>query len=376
MKEPLGIYIHVPFCASKCAYCDFYSFSGEKKEIARYVERLISEIRRWGGALSAPPIDTLYFGGGTPSILSSGQIKAIIDVVKESFSLINPEITLEANPADQTKAFWQSVAEAGVNRVSLGVQSAVEEELHLLSRRHRNVDVIHTVAAVRAAGISNISFDLMLGIPSQTEESLMRSLDFSLSFSPCHISTYLLSLEKGTPLFERQAELDIPTPDTAADLYLAASKRLKQEGYQRYEISNFAIPGFASRHNTKYWLGEEYLGFGPSAHSFLRGKRFYYPREFESYLQQPTVVEDGSGGDLAETVLLRLRLADGLSRSQLVNRFPTEFPEDGWQRLWQKAAVFQAHGLVTRRGDTVALTDAGAVVSNAVIAALVEALGI
>lgn len=368
-KRLLGLYIHVPFCVSKCAYCDFYSLSGKTDLMARYVERLIQEIHRWGRALSAPPTDTLYFGGGTPSLLSAEQIKAIIDNAKESFSLSDAEITLEVNPAESLEAFFAAVAEAGVNRVSVGLQTAEQAELKLLSRRHSATDVSRTVTAARAAGIHNISLDLMLGIPGQTAVTLKRSVDFVAEQGVDHVSAYLLSLEPGTPLYARRETLPIPDADRAGELYLTACSMLREAGYERYEISNFAKNGAISRHNTKYWMGEDYLGLGPAAHSFVGGKRFYYPRDLAAYLQNPTEIADGAGGDPTETVMLRLRLKSGLSLSMLEERFSL-----ATDRLRQKAAWFAKNGLVRLEGDIISLTDRGAVVSNSVITELLETI--
>lgn len=364
-KQSLGLYIHVPFCVSKCAYCDFYSLSGDDSQKARYVERLIHQIDRWGRALSAPPTDTLYFGGGTPSLLSAEQITAIIDQVKRSFCLHDPEITLEVNPAEDLEGFFVAVGAAGVNRISIGMQSALPDELQYLSRRHTAEDVTRTVSAARSAGIERISLDLMLGIPGQTEDTLRKSIDFAVATGAEHISAYLLSLEPGTPLFQKQKELPLPDADRAGALYLAACSILREAGYERYEISNFAKNGAISRHNTKYWMGEDYLGLGPAAHSMVGGKRFYYPRDIAAYLEKPTEISDGTGGGLEEVIMLRLRLASGLSLATLREHFSVDTDP-----LLHKAALLARHGLLRLEGEVISLTDQGAVVSNAVITEL------
>lgn len=370
--KPIGIYVHIPFCVSKCAYCDFYSLAQNDGVMDEYTSKIVSEIYRWGSVLGTPPADTLYFGGGTPSLLNHKQIKAIIDAVKDVFSLKSAEITLEANPAEDLNEYFSLVAEAGVNRVSLGLQSAVESELKLLSRRHSLTDVEASVSAARKAGIDNISLDLMLGIPNQTKESLKQSVDFVLSQGVEHISAYLLSLEKGTALYNKRNTLNIPNEDEAGEFYLQVCRLLKNAGYDRYEISNFAKNNKISRHNTKYWLGEEYLGLGPAAHSFVGGKRFYYERDLKAYLTNPIEVCDGDGGGLSEFIMLRLRLKSGISLNDMVSRFGNEITLEALERVKQKANLFSKKGLLKFSRDEISLTDKGALVSNLIICEIVD----
>jgi len=274
MDSKLGLYIHVPFCIRKCAYCDFYSVPLNFSLADAYVNKIINELDRWGDILGCPPADTLYFGGGTPSLLESERILAIINKSKELFSLKNAEITMEVNPAERLNEYFENIVKAGVNRLSIGVQSANENELEFLSRRHSARDVVACANDARAAGIENISLDIMLGIPGQTKESLKKTVDFVLERSPQHISAYLLSLEEGTPLYKNRHNLNIPNDDEAGELYLYTCELLKAAGFERYEISNFAKGDRISKHNTKYWQGADYLGLGPAAHSFINGKRF------------------------------------------------------------------------------------------------------
>lgn len=374
IKKPIGIYIHVPFCVSKCSYCDFYSLQQDSALKKQYVQRIISEIHRWGRALGSPPADTLYFGGGTPSLLSANQIVAIIDSVKQQFSLKSSEITLEVNPAENLDEFFSVVAKGGVNRVSIGLQSANSDELKVLSRRHTANDVKRTVAAARAAGIRNISVDIMLGIPNQTKTSLKQSIDFVENLNVEHVSAYLLSLEAGTPLYNMQNKLNIPTADEAGELYLKACELLRNIGYNRYEISNFAKGNMISRHNTKYWMGEEYLGLGPAAHSFINGKRFYYERDIKGYLAEPKEIYDGSGGDLEEAIMLRLRLKKGIKLSELKSEFKDALTDTDIELINKTAEVFLKNGLVDFDGDAISLTDKGALVSNSVIASLLDCI--
>lgn len=364
----LGLYVHVPFCVSKCAYCDFYSIDHSEILSTAYTKQIVSEINRWGGMLEHPPADTLYFGGGTPSLLKSEEIKAIINAAKEQFSLKNAEITLEVNPAERLEEFFAEVAEAGVNRLSIGLQSSIPGELAFLSRRHSVSDVERTVKSARLSGIKNLSLDIMLGIPGQTKESLKKTVDFVLNEEPEHISAYLLTLEPRTPLYKNQDKYVIPDADEAGELYLYACELLSKGGYERYEISNFAKEGKISRHNCKYWVGDDYLGLGPAAHSLIKGKRFYYDRNLNDYLKHPLEIADGNGGGAEEYLLLRLRLTEGVSLKAFADCFPGEINEEKINRLTKKAELFYKNGLVLLSGDVISLTDKGAVVSNAVIA--------
>ena len=374
MNSKLGLYIHIPFCVCKCAYCDFYSLPLNDSIAKSYVNKIISELNRWGGILGCPPADTLYFGGGTPSLIKAEHIKAIIDAAKKSFLLKDAEITMEVNPAENLKDYLVSVANAGVNRLSIGFQSANEDELKILSRRHTVNDVLKCVKDARNAGIKNISLDIMLGIPNQTKESLKRTVDLCLECNPEHVSAYLLSLEKGTPLYKKSAELNIPNDDEAGELYLYATKLLKDAGYERYEISNFAKNGKISKHNTKYWQGTDYLGLGPASHSFLKGERFYYDRDISAYLLNPKEIPDGVGGTTEERLMLSLRLSSGLSLKAFEKEFPDILNIDKINRLAKKAELFAKNGLVSFDGDTISLTDEGALVSNSVIASFAEIL--
>ncbi len=374
MNSNLGLYIHIPFCVCKCAYCDFYSLPLNGYVANSYINKIISELNRWGGILGCPPADTLYFGGGTPSLVKSEQIKTVIEKAKELFLLKDAEITMEVNPAENLKEYLCEVAAAGVNRLSIGLQSANDDELKILSRRHTVSDVIKCVKDARNAGIKNISLDIMLGIPNQTKESLKRTIDLCLECNPEHISAYLLSLEKGTPLYNKSSELNIPSDDEAVELYLYAAKLLKNAGYERYEISNFAKSGKTSRHNTKYWQGVDYLGLGPAAHSCLKGKRFYYDRDINAYLQNPKEIFDGVGGTAEERLMLSLRLTSGLSLKAFEKEFPDILNQNIINRLAKKAELFAKNGLVSFDGDIISLTDEGALVSNSIIADLAELL--
>lgn len=359
--------MHVPFCYSKCAYCDFYSYGADVAVYEEYTKALCKHLESAGERLQRC-CDTLYFGGGTPSLLGGERIARLIKAAKRGFEFTkDAEITVEVNPADNLRHDFELMAEAGVNRLSLGVQSAIDTELTSLSRRHCNSDVERTVKDARKAGINNISLDLMLGIPHQTMETLKASLDFLLVQEPTHISCYMLKIEPETPFGKTGIEkLCLPDEDATADMYLFTSEYLRANGFEHYEISNFAKPGYRSRHNTKYWLCEEYLGLGPAAYSYLNGKRFRFERDSAQYLSCPTAVSDGDGGDFFEYCMLRLRLSDGIDFAELSRRFGREKTDI----LKAKAERFKSTELLTVSDSKLSLTVKGFLVSNTVISEL------
>lgn len=366
MNNKLGLYLHVPFCDSKCAYCDFYSYRADVAVFDRYTDTLCEHLKLAGEQLKRPA-DTLYFGGGTPSLLGGERLARLVSAAKDAFYLRDAEITVEANPADHLARDFEIMAAAGVNRLSLGVQSGIDRELKALSRRHSNADVVRTVKDALTVGIHNISLDLMLGVPHQTTETLKRSLEFLLEQEPTHISCYMLKVEPDTPFGKAdRTSLCLPDEDRTADMYLFTSEYLQKNGFEHYEISNFAKPGFRSRHNTRYWLCDEYLGLGPAAHSYINGKRFRFDRDTELYFSSPTVIDDGAGGDFEEYCMLRLRLREGIDLNELAGRFD----KDKTEALKAKAEKFKNSGLLEADDRHLALTVAGFLVSNAVISEL------
>ena len=366
MTNPLGLYIHIPFCAKKCNYCDFYSLAPNGDAKRHYINRICEELTKWGGQ-TVRPIDTVYIGGGTPSLLSEDELDRILSSVKASFTLQDDaEITCEINPGDNAEVFLSYAAKHGVNRISVGVQSANEDELKMLGRRHSFADAQKAVSAARKAGINNISADIMIGLPGSTADTLQNSIDKILSLSTEHLSAYILKLEQGTPFFKDGVIL--PDEDATADQYLMMCKAFERAGYEHYEISNFAKRGFQSRHNNKYWLCEEYIGIGPAAHSFFEGKRFYYPRSLEDFLESGHTLPDGSGGDKDEYIMLALRLSRGLKFKELWERFGTAVSP----KFIEKAKFFEKQGLLTVNDTGISLTDEGMLLSNAVISALIN----
>ncbi len=355
----LGLYIHTPFCKSKCNYCDFYSFAAEGDLIDSYTQRVTEEILKWGVRI-ARPIDSLYLGGGTPTLLGGENIEKIIFAAERSFGLHNPEITLECNPADDLSDTLKRAAAAGVNRLSIGVQSGNEDELKMLGRRHTILDAVRTVNDAKSVGIDNISVDLMIGLPESNLDKLKKSIDFVCSLAPSHISVYILKIEDGTPF--SKMKLSMPSDEEIESQYLFCAETLEKRGYNQYEISNFAKAGFESRHNLKYWNCDEYLGIGPAAHSFLSGKRFYYPRDIKSFMSGCEIIPDGEGGTYDEYIMLRLRLCEGIIFKEYEKRYGA-LPED----FIKTAKHLEKLGLIDVFADRICLTKKGFLLSNSVI---------
>lgn len=357
----IGLYIHIPFCKSKCPYCDFYSLRTGEADCESYASAVKSSLQSWAERTDKKA-DTLYLGGGTPSLLGGEKISRIVLAAKESFDC-DGEITVECNPSCVDGDFFKRIAAVGVNRVSLGMQSAVDSERKKLGRIADVKAVEQAIDKAHLAGIENISLDLMIGIPEQNEKSLAQSLEFCASSGATHISAYILKLEEGTWFYNNVQKLNLPDEDLTADLYLQMVGFLEESGFSQYEISNFAKPGYESKHNLKYWNCEEYLGIGPAAHSFLDGKRFYYPRDIKAFEKGDEPIFDCDGGDLQEYIMLRLRLSDGLIFSEAKKRF------DGFSKeeYIKKALLFERAGLVKTDENSISLTAQGFLLSNGII---------
>lgn len=362
-KNMTGIYIHIPFCKIKCPYCDFYSFKPDTNQKDSYLEAVLSCLLSYKDKIKGG-VDTIYFGGGTPSFFGGKRIKKIIDCIKDNYNVNNAEITVECNPSSVDKKLLGFLKEAGVNRISMGMQSAADTERKSLGRSSDKNQIASAVSLIKSHGIDNISLDLMLGIPHQTKESLKQSLDFVLSQDVKHVSAYILKIEEGTPF--SKMSLPLPDEDEVCELYLYAAEYLEEKGYEQYEISNFAKGGFESRHNLKYWHCEEYLGIGPSAHSFIGGERFYYPRDFSAFLESPLPVSDGKGGDEEEYIMLALRLREGLTKKGFYERFGKELPNG----LFEKALPFEKAELIEITEEGLRLTKKGYLLSNSIISTL------
>lgn len=285
-KTPLGIYIHVPFCRSKCVYCDFYSLpTKDDKLMENYLSAICAHIRESGQMAPGYRVDTVYFGGGTPTFFGADGMATILTAVRRNFDVANDaEITFEANPDSVSPHLLRRLRAEGFNRVSLGVQTDDDDLLKKLGRTHTYAQAVSAVQRIRKAGFKNLSLDLMYGLPGQSLAAWQQTLENVLSLNPEHMSCYGLKVEKNTPLYQIQDLCHLPDDDTQADMYLSAVDILKSKGFRQYEISNFARKGKISQHNMKYWTGGEYLGFGPDASSDFAGKRFSIVRSLPDYI--------------------------------------------------------------------------------------------
>lgn len=366
LNNMVGIYIHVPFCLRKCPYCAFYSVVYDWTKAGEYVAAAARNIRRYAPLMLSA--DTVYFGGGTPSLLSPDEVGAILDAVRQSFKLApDAEITLEANPSSVTRQSLEGYFNCGVNRISFGVQSACDNELKMLGRLHDFGRARDAVSAAMEAGIKNISCDIMLGTPLQTMDSLLLSIDRITALQVPHISCYMLKIEEGTAYDCDKIRKLAADDDLSADMYLRLCGELRSRGYDRYEISNFAKKGFESRHNMKYWRLDEYIGIGPSAHSLFEGKRTYVPSDLNLFLQsefQTELKEEESIDRLEEYVMLSLRTSDGISLKELKSMGADD------KAVSEKARDFCRAGFLEFDGDKITLTDRGALVSNGIICEL------
>lgn len=364
MKK-IGLYIHIPFCKSKCPYCDFFSIKMNDEEMNRYVDKVIERFDKYCN--DDIILDTVYFGGGTPSTLGTERIAKILNEINDKFTVDeNAEITMEMNPTSKELINFTVLKECGLNRLSIGMQSAVESEMKLLGRTHSQEDVINTVNLAKKSGIDNISLDLIIGVPTQTKESLKYSMDFCKSLGVKHISAYILKIEEGTKFYTIKDSLNMPSDDEQAEMYMYVSEYLESIGYSQYEISNYSLEGFESKHNTKYWRCEEYIGIGPSAHSFYNGERFYYNRSFEEFYNDKTNF-DCIGGTEEEFIMLNLRLKRGLIFKEYEEKYNKKFPEE----IIKKAKILEKAGLLTVDKEKVSLNRKGYLVSNAIICELI-----
>jgi oxygen-independent coproporphyrinogen III oxidase len=379
-----GIYIHVPFCRSRCSYCDFATGMYEGELAERYVSSLIMEITKWSEVETPSTADTIYFGGGTPSLLTPGQIERILKAVHDRFTVVaGAEVTIEMNPASVSSSDELSdqklrdFRRLGINRASFGAQTFDDRELKQLGRTHTSADIPSTFDRLRVAGFENLNFDLIAGLPGQTLAGWKRNLDEALKLRPDHLSLYLLDVHEGTPLADqiRSGMRPQPDDDLAGEMYQLMLDEVSAAGYEHYEISNFCLPGFQSRHNTKYWNGSAYYGFGCSAHSYDGSRRRWAnERDVSKYVdliesQRAPVVErtDLKEEDArSESIFLGLRLMQGLDLQNYHSRFGTDLRAEYEVEL---ARLCDA-GLIEINERLMRLTTRGALLSNEVFAAL------
>lgn len=387
-KKRLGIYIHIPFCLSKCAYCDFNSAPPSSDDIIpKYIDALIHHFESYADAARDYEVDSVFIGGGTPTSIPPSELFRLIKAVKKNFGLINPrassrvEFSVEANPATVQYSTLRRMRRMGVNRLSIGLQSANEDELKMLSRIHTRRDFLDSYKMAREAKFTNINVDLMFGIPCQTANSLSRTIRYVTSKHPEHISLYDLKIEPGTAFYRDYDKIApyLPGEDNEADMYRMAIDQLRDAGYLQYEISNFARPGHMCVHNLKYWNCDEYLGFGVSAHSYFNGNRFSFTPDLGRYIQGVTEPESKiritdeceeitERERMGEYVMLRLRLVAGIREEDFITRFGRSFGSI----YGKKCRKYIEGGYMIKDSDSYSLTPEGMFVSNYILSDILE----
>lgn len=357
-----GIYVHVPFCQKKCLYCDFYSVASNR-ELDRYLRALKIEAKKRAYELKGMDIETIYFGGGTPSLLSHQSIKELLDLLRSNYNVSSDaEITFECNPGDVEEVDIEHLLSYGVNRFSIGAQSFHDRLLRILGRRHSHQEILELYKSLRQAGVQNISIDLIYSIPTEEIQELHEDLEQLVSLSPEHISTYDLIYEEGTPLYEmrRKGEINELSEEVSIEMAHTVRQLLTKAGYQHYEISNFAKPSFRSKHNSNYWSGVPYIGLGPSAHSYIAPWRSWNASSLPLYTEQ---LLTGAGFlsreieyitpemEYEEYLITRLRTIEGISIAEMEKK-NFAIPEKSLSRLVDEE-------LLNQRGDCFALSDKG-----------------
>ena len=378
MDKTLGIYIHIPFCASKCGYCDFYSLAGCDRLMPKYQDALVEHIRESYPAFKSRYIDTVYFGGGTPSFYGADRLIELWDELRASGCVLKDcEVTLEANPDSTVYRELARLRREGFNRLSMGVQSANNDLLKLIGRRHNWKQCEVAMSTAREAGFDNVSVDLIYGLPSQTRSDWADTLMRVIELRPEHISCYGLTLEPGTPMYEKYNGSQIlPGDDEQADMYLYAVETLEHYGYRQYEISNFAIPGYESRHNMRYWRLQDYIGFGAGAHSCVDGARYSYIRDADMYivgvLRDLDIVDEYSAiSDVergSEYIMLGMRTVMGIEKDEYAQHYRADFAP-----IEKALRVFEKKGWTVCSDGRWHFTAQGFLLSNLLIGALLEA---
>ena len=377
MMERLSLYIHIPFCVKKCEYCDFYSLCDLSLK-TKYVNALIAQIKDFRSEAKNKLVDTIYFGGGTPSLLSGDDMLLIMKAVRSVFRIAEEaEISMEANPGTLNPEKLSAYREAGINRLSLGLQSADSEELKRLGRIHTREEFESSFLLARLEGFQNINVDIMYALPDQTEQTLSDTLDYVIALDPDHISFYGLKIEPETPFGRDETiEAALPVEDTQADMYLNSVEKLENAGFLQYEISNFSKPGFECIHNLKNWKCRDYLGFGPAAHSFFDGKRFSYKKDINAFIADPLKrdqlydeYEQLTYGDVAwQFVMLGFRLRLGIDVIEYEERFGDDFDA----RYLEKMAPFIDKQYILKTKNGYRLSRRGLLISNYILSEILE----
>jgi oxygen-independent coproporphyrinogen-3 oxidase len=374
MDKNLGVYIHIPFCVGKCAYCDFYSLAGHEKLMPAYQHALLYHIKEYAPQLDGYLTDTVYFGGGTPSYYGSDRLISIFNALKKyGHILLDAEVTAEVNPDSITKADLIRMHRAGFNRLSIGVQSANDALLKSLGRRHNFAAAEEAVKNAREAGFKNINIDLIFGLPSQSRDEWADTLNKAAALKTEHISCYGLKIEEGSQLYIYKDSPFMPDDDTQADMYLYAVETLI--GFKQYEISNFARRGYESRHNMKYWLGDEYLGFGAASHSYIGGVRYNYISDLEKYSEN--VLAGKNIVDLSEEItdfekaseylMLRLRTTKGISEEEYTDIYPCSM-----DKTVELLRHYEAQGWAVLSDGRWSFTPSGFLLSNTLIGEILD----
>lgn len=366
--QPIGFYVHVPFCVSKCAYCDFASYAGREADIPRYVDTVIREITRRGAETGHPKADTIFLGGGTPSLLDEFQATRILDALSEAFSIEEgAEVTCECNPGTLTTPFAQALRKADVNRLSMGAQARQTRLLRLIGRIHAWEKVTASVEIARNAGFDNINLDLMFGLPSQTVADARETLEAAIALAPTHLSCYGLMVEEGTPICRdiSAGKLVLPDDDMERAMYELARQTLAEHGFQQYEISNFAREGYACRHNIGCWTRVPYLGFGCAAHSFFEECRIMNPPKLDAYLagEEPKTEQISKERARFESMMLGLRMTRGVKNEDFVRMHGMSIREAFGEKLDQPIDG----GLLEWHEDALRLTRLGMDLENSVL---------
>ena len=377
-KPRLGIYIHIPFCASKCSYCDFYSLAGCEHLMPDYHRALIAHLAESARGIRNYEVDSVYFGGGTPSYYGAEHLMEIFDVLKRNGNVrLDAEVTVECNPDSMTYKDLKLLRSEGVTRLSVGVQATNNDLLKLIGRRHSFQQAELAFSAARKAGFDNISLDLIYGLPSQTKSDWAESLARIVEMHPEHISCYGLKLEEGTPMYREYKDSPVlPSEDEQADMYSYAAEMLERYGYKQYEISNFCAPGFESLHNLKYWNLDDYMGFGPGAHSCVGNLRYSFVKDLKRYIsgveKKVSIIDEYQQVDPMERSVEYLMLAMRTNRGISEEDYRVRTQSD-WKPILHALLAFQEKGWAEKTGDRWHFTVPGFLISNTLIGILLEA---